>query len=102
MSFTLLAPPPGFAPEATARTPLQRALQACRNQFLAVGLFSGIVNLLQLTTSVYMMQVFDRVLATRSIDTLLYLSLMAIGAALVLALLDAVRGKVMQGLGSWV
>ncbi|MBS0640332.1 MAG: type I secretion system permease/ATPase [Proteobacteria bacterium] len=95
-----LQAPAGF--DRTGDTPLRQALRICRNQFLVVGVFSGIVNLLQLTTSIYMMQVFDRVLATRSIDTLLYLSLMAIGAALVLALLDAVRGKVMQALGSWV
>src|SRR3954463_879781 len=102
MSFTLLAPPPGFAPEATARTPLQRALQACRGQFFAVGLFSGVVNLLQLTTSVYMMQVFDRVLASRILDTLYYLSGIAIAATLALALLEAVRGQVMQRLATWV
>src|SRR3712207_6260391 len=60
--------------DSAADTPLRRALQACRTQFLLVGLFSGAVNLLQLTTSVYMMQVFDRVLATRVLDTLLYLS----------------------------
>src|SRR3954463_1799572 len=102
MSFTLLAPPPGFAPEATARTPLQRALQACRGQFFAVGLFSGVVNLLQLTTSVYMMQVFDRVLASRILDTLYYLSLIAVVATLVLALFEAVRNQVMQRLAAWV
>jgi PrtD family type I secretion system ABC transporter len=88
--------------ETAEMTPLRRALRTCRSQFIVVGLFSGIVNLLQLTTSVYMMQVFDRVLATKVMDTLLYLSLMALGAALVLALLDATRGKVMQGLASWV
>jgi PrtD family type I secretion system ABC transporter len=91
---------PGFDP--TAETPLRRALRACRRQFVLVGLFSGVVNLLQLTTSIYMMQVFDRVLATRILDTLLYLSLIAVAAVLVLALLEAVRGQVMQRLASWV
>ncbi|SDC81272.1 type I secretion system permease/ATPase [Belnapia rosea] len=85
-----------------ADTPLRRALQACRSQFILVGVFSGVVNLLQLTTSVYMMQVFDRVLSSRALDTLLYLSLIAIAAIAVLAVLEGVRGKVMQRIGSWI
>src|SRR5919199_317766 len=102
MSSACLAPPPGFGLEIVTRTPLQRALGACRRQFLAVGLFSGVVNLLQLTTSVYMMQVFDRVLATRITDTLIYLSVIALFAVLTLSLLEAVRGQVMQRVGTWV
>src|SRR3712207_1984854 len=100
MSGTRLAAP-GFD-TAAADTPLRRALRACRKQFLLVGLFSGAVNLLQLTTSIYMMQVFDRVLATRVIDTLVYLSLIAGAAVLVLALLEAARGQIMQRVASWV
>src|SRR3712207_8565143 len=72
MSGTRMMAPPALA--TAADTPLRRALRACRKQFLLVGLFSGAVNLLQLTTSLYMMQVFDRVLTTRVLDTLLYLS----------------------------
>jgi PrtD family type I secretion system ABC transporter len=88
--------------ELQAETTLRRALATCRRQFLAVGLFSGLVNLLQLTTSLYMMQVFDRVLATRITDTLIYLSVIACFAVLTLALLEAVRGQVMQRVGAWV
>lgn len=99
MSFSRLALP-GIDP--SAETPLRRALKACRSQFMMVGLFSGVVNMLQLTTSIYMMQVFDRVLATRVLDTLLYLSVIAIAAVLVLALLEAVRGQVMTRIGTWV
>src|ERR687890_1958321 len=100
MSGTRFAPPPGF--DTAADTPLRRALAACRKQFLLVGLFSGAVNLLQLTTSIYMMQVFDRVLATRVVDTLVYLSLIAGAAVLVLALLEAARGQIMQRVATWV
>ena len=84
------------------RTPLAVALARCRVPLVLVGVFSGVVNLLQLTTSLYMMQVFDRVLTTRSLDTLAYLSLIALFAVLVLALLEAVRGQVMQRIGAWV
>ena len=79
-----LAGPAGAALLSGANSPettLSRALGACRQQFIAVGVFSGVVNLLQLTVSLYMMQVFDRVLSTRSLDTLLYLTLIAIVAA---------------------
>src|SRR5690349_24990276 len=93
-------PGPGF--DTAADTPLRRALSACRKQFIMVGVFSGVVTLLQLTTSIYMMQVFDRVLASRILDTLYFLSLIAIVATLVLALLEAVRGQVMQRLAAWV
>src|SRR5690242_7611317 len=79
------------ANDPAADTPMHKALRVCRKQFILVGLFSGAVNLLQLTTSIYMMQIFDRVLASRILDTLLYLSLIAGAAVLVLALLEAVR-----------
>jgi ATP-binding cassette subfamily C protein/ATP-binding cassette subfamily C protein EexD len=85
-----------------AETPLARAIASCRAQFMAVGVFSGVVNALQLTVSIYMMQVFDRVLATRNMDTLLYLTLIAITAVGLLALLEAARSRIMQRVGAWV
>jgi ATP-binding cassette subfamily C protein/ATP-binding cassette subfamily C protein EexD len=69
---------------------------------MAVAVFSGVVNALQLTVSIYMMQVFDRVLGSRSLDTLLYLTLITIAAIGLLAVLEAVRSLVMQRLGQWV
>jgi PrtD family type I secretion system ABC transporter len=94
--------PTVFGSQNSGQTPLRSALQKCRGQLVLVGLFSGIVNLLQLSMSIYMMQVFDRVLATRVLDTLLYLSLMVMVAILVMAVLDAVRGHVMQRLAAWI
>ena len=97
---SIAGPSVGF--NTAQETPLRRALRACRKQFIVVGLFSGVVNLLQLTTSIYMMQVFDRVLASRILDTLYFLSLITVVATLVLALLEAVRGQVMQRMAAWV
>ena len=85
-----------------ADTPLARALAACRRQLLAVGVFSGVVNILQLTVSIYMMQVFDRVLSTRNLNTLLYLTLIAIAALGLLALLEGARSRIMQRIGAWM
>ena len=81
---------------------LKRTLAACRGGFGAVCLFSLAINLLLLTIPLYMLQLFDRVLTSRSVDTLLALSLAAGGAILVLAVLEAVRGLVMVRLGSWL
>jgi ATP-binding cassette subfamily C protein/ATP-binding cassette subfamily C protein EexD len=88
--------------ETQAETSLGKAVATCRTQFWSVGLFSGVVNALQLTVSIYMMQVFDRVLATRSLDTLTYLTLIAMAALLLLAVLEAVRSKIMGRLASWI
>lgn len=94
--------PPRLAADAAKHTPLAKAIAACRGQFWLVGAFSGVVNLLQLTVSLYMMQVFDRVLATRNTDTLVFLTLIAIFALLVLAALEACRSVVMQRIASWI
>lgn len=88
--------------DAPAETVLSKAVAACRRQFMAVAVFSGVVNLLQLTVSLYMMQVFDRVLSTRSLDTLYYLTAIAIFALLVMAVLDGLRGQVMQRIAGWI
>ncbi|WP_137124331.1 type I secretion system permease/ATPase [Roseomonas sp. HF4] len=87
---------------APGATPLARAASACRRQFLAVGVFSGIANILQLTVSVYMMTVFDRVFATRNLDTLFYLTLIAFAALALLAVLEGARSRVMQRIGAWI
>ena len=81
---------------------LARTMRACRSQFVVVGGFSLLVNLLQLTTSLYMLQVYDRVLASRSVETLLYLTLITVAALLLLALLDAARSSTLQRTAAWV
>lgn len=85
-----------------AESVLTRAVVACRSQFAAVGLFSMVVNLLQLTTSIYMMQVYDRVLATRNTDTLLFLTLITFGALALLGMLEGTRGMIMQRTATWI
>ena len=65
------------APEAIEVRLYSRTLGFCGTPD---SVFSGVVNVLQLTVSLYMMQVFDRVLSTRNLNTLLYLTLIAIVA----------------------
>jgi ATP-binding cassette subfamily B protein/ATP-binding cassette subfamily C protein len=68
----------------------------------AVLSFSFVINVLMLATPLYMLQVYDRVLASRSTDTLLLLTLIVIAALLTLATLEAVRAALMIRLGHWL
>jgi PrtD family type I secretion system ABC transporter len=100
-----MKPMPGLAApnlQKQTETVLSRMIGRCKAQFWVVGLFSGLVNLLQLTVSIYLMQIFDRVLTTRSVNTLLYLSLIAGAALLLLAILEMSRNQVMQRVATWV
>src|SRR3989338_3480121 len=76
--------------------------QSCFNSFLYVGIFSCIVNLLMLTVPLYMLQIYDRVLVSHSYDTLIYLTLIAIGALMVLGLLDIARSRVLIRVSRWL
>ncbi len=83
-------------------TPLGDALGACRTAFGALFVFSMAINLLLLAAPIYMMQVYDRVLASRSIETLTMLTLMLMLAFLVMGALEFLRGRVMVGVSRWL
>jgi ATP-binding cassette subfamily C protein len=74
---------------------LRKAGSAHAGLILAVLLFSAFVNLLMLTGPLYMLQVYDRVLASGSEATLVALSLLVLFLFLAMGILDYVRGKVM-------
>ncbi len=79
---------------------IKQALQAHRGAFVAVGVFSFVINFLYLTPSIYMLQVYDRVVTARSELTLLFLSLLTIGMFLIMALLELFRSKVLIRVGN--
>ena len=54
--------------------PAKAALQGLTGLFWSIGIFSAFVNLLMLTGPLYMLQIYDRVLSSRSVETLLALS----------------------------
>ena len=87
--------------EAKQPGPLQQAMAACRRAWVGVALFSACVNLLMLTVPLYMMQVYDRVVTTGNIDTLLALSAMVVVALSVFGMLDAVRNRILARVGAW-
>lgn len=76
-----------------ANPQLASALQECRKAFLSVALFSGLVNLLVLTGPLYMLQVYDRVLASRSVPTLVALSVFLVVAYAFQGGLEVVRAR---------
>jgi ATP-binding cassette subfamily C protein len=75
---------------------LRGSLSGCRRGILAAGGFSLVLNLLMLTVPLYMMSVYDRVLTSRSEETLLMLSVLAFGALTAVGLLEAVRQLVLM------
>jgi PrtD family type I secretion system ABC transporter len=73
---------------------LAAALRDCRRAFAGVALFSGVVNLLMLAGPLYMLQIYDRVLSSRSVPTLVVLSVFLVGAYAFQGALDLIRSRV--------
>ena len=74
------------------RSELGEALRACRNAFIGVGVMSCMINLLYLTGSIFMLEVYDRVLPSRSVPTLVGLVILAGGLYIAQGGLDLIRG----------
>ena len=70
-----------------------------RSLFVCAGFFSLAINLLLLVPPLYMLQVFDRVLTSRSGETLVVLTIAAIAALLVMAALDVLRSRLLAAAG---
>ncbi|MES3676581.1 type I secretion system permease/ATPase [Halomonas elongata] len=83
-----------------APTILQRALKACRPFFLSAALFSLFINLLMLVPPLYMLQVYDRVITSRSLDTLFMLTLIVVFLFIVMGGLEIVRSRLLVRLGN--
>jgi PrtD family type I secretion system ABC transporter len=81
---------------------LASARRALLRPFAWVAGFSLALNLLVLVLPLYMMQVFDRVLSTQSLDTLIYLTAIALFALLALAAFDLVRARLLLGMAEWL
>jgi PrtD family type I secretion system ABC transporter len=78
---------------------LNETLKAFRSAFVGAGLFSLFINLLLLTSPVYMLQIYDRVLASRNITTLVVISIAAMGLFLVYSVLETLRSRVLVRIG---
>ncbi|WNJ88711.1 type I secretion system permease/ATPase [Bosea sp. 685] len=88
------------ATPAQSASVVSSALASCRGAFAAVAVFSGIINLLMLSGSFYMLQVYDRVLSSRSVPTLIGISLLLLAAYCLQGFLDAVRVRMLARIGA--
>lgn len=79
---------------------LAAARAASRQAIVVAFLFSALVNILMLTAPLYMLQVYDRVLVSRSEETLLALTLLMAFLFLVMGVLDYARGRIMARVGA--
>ncbi|WP_313323901.1 type I secretion system permease/ATPase [Pseudomonas sp.] len=77
------------------KKPLQEVLKRCQYSFLAVAFFSLFVNLLLLVPSFYMLEVYDRVVSSRSVTTLVMLTLLVVILMSVYGMLEWIRSRIM-------
>ncbi|PWB33543.1 type I secretion system permease/ATPase [Pseudomonas sp. SDI] len=81
----------------SARTPVLAAqlAVALRKGLLGAAVFSGVINLLALVGPLFMLEVYDRVIPSRSVPTLVALSLLVLGVYAVFGFIDIIRSRVM-------
>jgi len=77
-------------------------LAGARHTFVSAAIFSLCANLLMLSIPIYSLQVYDRVLSSRSGETLAMLAIIVLGALLVHLTLEAVRSRLMVHVGLWL
>jgi PrtD family type I secretion system ABC transporter len=83
-------------------TPIDHALHEARRGLLVVAAVSLFLNLLALTSPLYMFQVFDRVLASGRVETLVALTVIAAFALLCLGALEVIRSHALARISLWL
>src|SRR5262245_54038948 len=73
-----------------------------RRQAPALLLFSFLANLLLLVSAIYMLQIYNRVLASGSLDTLVWLTVVALAALAIYGLLEQARRLILGRIGHWL
>ncbi|RYZ15250.1 MAG: type I secretion system permease/ATPase [Alphaproteobacteria bacterium] len=82
--------------KAKLPTAISHALADCRGHFIVAAGFSALINVLYLAPTIYMMQVYDRVVPTGGVATLLWITAFLAIALLTLTMLEAVRSRVLM------
>jgi ATP-binding cassette, subfamily C, type I secretion system permease/ATPase len=83
-------------------TQLQATLRLCRSTLVTLGVFSGISNILMLTGSFFMLEIYDRVLPSRNIATLIGLSILALMLFAFQGAIDIIRGRINARVGRFI
>lgn len=79
----------------TTKNELEQTLRACKQYFIFAGIFSAAVNTLTLTPIIYMLTVYDRVVASGSLSTLAMLTLLMVGLLLAVGGFEWVRSMIL-------
>src|SRR6476660_5375244 len=87
-------------PAPAVSTELASALGACKRAFLAIALFSGMSNILMLSGALFMLEIYDRVLPSRSVPTLVALLIFVTGLYFAQGLIDLIRGRILVRVGN--
>lgn len=81
---------------------LRTCISMQRGKIIAVIVFSFIINLLMLTVPLYLLQIFNRVIPSQSVDTLIFLTIIVFISLITLASLEALRRLIFSNIGSWL
>ena len=84
------------------RPQFEEVMHLARRQAPALLIFSLLANVLMLASTVYMLQIYDRVLSSGSLDTLVWLTLAVIGAIAVYGLLEQARRMILGHISQWL
>lgn len=84
----------------TPHSELTQVLLKFRQAFVGAGIFSFFINLLYLAPSIYMLQVYDRVLASRNYTTLMVLTVVIVGFYILMSVLEFARSRVLVRISS--
>lgn len=87
-------------PLGSPRSELAMTLASCRRAFISIAIFSGVSNILMLTGSIFMLEVYDRVLPSRSVPTLVGLVVLAGILYAGLGILDLIRTRLLVRIGA--
>lgn len=89
-------------PQDRPPNPLGMALRRCNMAFAGIALMSGLLNVLALAPSLFMLEVYDRVLPSRSLPTLIGLALVTLILFGFSAALDLIRSRMFIRIGVWL
>lgn len=83
-----------------AQTQLEKVLKSTKKSFFYVGLFSFFINILMLVPAIYMLQVYDRVMSSRSIETLVLITAIIVFLFFTMGFLEVVRSRILVRIGN--
>lgn len=84
------------------KDPIKQAISECKPLLLGAFFFGLFINVLMLAVPIYSLQVLDRVLSSGSMDTLVALTLLVLGALIFMGIMQVLRSSVFSHIGRWM